>query len=85
MFFSIDKDEKKWKKRVVELSKYGLHINQYLIKEDTNSTIANYFSLNSIPKYVALNAQNEMYIKELPLPSENEKFKEIISKIIGKD
>ena len=34
-YFSIDKDQDKWKNKVIALEKYGMHKNQYLIDENS--------------------------------------------------
>lgn len=80
LYFSIDKSQEKWKRKVIELKKFGMGKNQYLITEEANSVLGSYFSISSIPKYVVLNAANKTYMNNAPSPS-SEEFEKVISQL----
>jgi thiol-disulfide isomerase/thioredoxin len=80
LYFSIDKSQEKWKRKVIELKKFGMDKNQYLITEEANSVLGSYFSISSIPKYVVLNAANKTYMNNAPSPS-SEEFEKAISQL----
>jgi thiol-disulfide isomerase/thioredoxin len=80
LYFSIDKSQEKWKRKVTELKKFGMEKNQYLITEEANSVLASYFSISSIPKHVILNESNKIYMNNAPSPS-NEEFEKVIIKL----
>jgi thiol-disulfide isomerase/thioredoxin len=80
LYFSIDKSQEKWKRKVIELKKFGMDKNQYLIAEEANSVLGTYFSISSIPKYVVLNATNKTYMNNAPSPS-SEEFEKVISQL----
>jgi thiol-disulfide isomerase/thioredoxin len=80
LYFSIDKSQEKWKRKVAELKKFGMEKNQYLITEEANSVLASYFSISSIPKYVILNESNKIYMNNAPSPS-SEEFEKVIIKL----
>ena len=82
LYFSVDKNQEKWKNKIQELKKIGMNKNQYLIVENTNSILGKYFAISSIPRYVVLNSKNSIYMNTIPSPSETLEFEKIINEVI---
>jgi thiol-disulfide isomerase/thioredoxin len=79
-YFSIDKDQDKWKNKVIALENYGMHKNQYLI--DENSILKSYFNIGSIPRYTILDTENKIFLINAPSPSDSLKFNKSIEWLI---
>ena len=80
-YFSIDKDQDKWKNKVIALEKYGMHKNQYLI--DENSILKSYFNIGSIPKYSIVDSENKIFLINAPSPSDSLKFNKSIEWLLN--
>lgn len=80
-YFSIDKDEEKWKSKVIALEKYGMHKNQYLIEE--NSILKSYFNIGSIPRYSILDSESKIFLINAPSPSDSLKFNKSIEWLLN--
>lgn len=78
LYFSIDKNFENWKKKVLDLGKFGMNKNQYLIVGNTNSDIGSYFKINTIPQYVILDSTNNIFSINAPSPSDNLQFEKLI-------
>jgi thiol-disulfide isomerase/thioredoxin len=79
-YFSIDKDQEKWKNKVSALKKYGINKNQYLI--DENSILKSYFNIYSIPRYTILDKENKLFLINAPSPSDSLKFNKSIEWLV---
>lgn len=75
-YFSIDKDQGKWKNMVKSLEKYGMNTNQFLISK--NSILHSYFNIGLIPRYTIIDSDNKVYLMNAPSPSDSLKFKKSI-------
>ncbi len=80
-YFSIDKDQDKWKNKVIALEKYGMHKNQYLI--DENSILKSYFNIGSIPKYSIVDSENKIFLINATSPSDSLKFNKSIEWLLN--
>lgn len=81
IYFSIDKNSEKWKKKVSDLKGFGMDKNQYLILEAKGSDIASYFNINTIPQYLIFDKENRLVLINAPSPSEDNEFASIIKNI----
>jgi len=81
LYLSIDTNPELWKKRVVELAKFGMSKNQYLIVGAKKSNLANYFNINSIPQYAILDYKNDIFSINAPSPSNNMQFSQMINQV----
>ena len=81
IYFSIDDDQEKWRKKVDDLKVYGMDENQYLIPDSKNSVLRTFFSVSSIPHYAILDSNNNVYLINAPNPGSNLEFTEILQKI----
>lgn len=83
LYFSIDEDQEKWKRKVTQLKEFGMDENQYLMTVETSAVIRDYFAITSIPKYAILNTINETIIGAIPPPNDSGDFEKLIDKIIN--
>lgn len=83
IYFSIDKNQNNWRKRVTQLEKYNLNENQYLIDE-SKTNIAEYLNVKQIPRYVILNKENEIFIINATSPKDSLSYQKILKEINSK-
>ncbi|PRZ22916.1 TlpA family protein disulfide reductase [Flavobacterium granuli] len=81
LYFSIDKDPEKWKKKVAELEKSGMDKNQYLIDVTTYSNLGSFLNISTIPRYAILDRTNKMFLSNAPSPIDNLQFNNIINQV----
>ena len=81
LYFSVDKDPEKWKKKATELKAYGMEQNQYLIDETTLDYLKNYFQAYAIPRYVILDSENKMALFKAPSISDSLQFQKAIDEV----
>lgn len=81
LYFSVDKNPEKWKKKVKDLEKYGMNKNQYLIVDYTSSDLGKFFNLKTIPQYVILDYLNKIFLINAPSPNDNLQFNEVINDV----
>jgi thiol-disulfide isomerase/thioredoxin len=81
LYFSIDENKEDWIKRSMELDKYGLTKNQYLILDHKNSGLSNFLNVYQIPRYVILDKNDLIRNGNAPRPSFENQFEKIINEI----
>lgn len=81
LYFSVDKDDKSWKKKIAELKSYGMNKNQYLIDESTKESIIEYFNITGIPHYTLLDDKNNLIMIQIPSPSDSLAFSKTINEV----
>lgn len=59
-YFSVEKNAQKWKEKVVELEKFGITKNQYLLVDNTDK-LRNYFNIKKIPQKVIIDSKNKQF------------------------
>lgn len=80
IYFSTDKDAQKWRSRVEELEKSGINADHYLISRDDYALFDDYFSIQTIPRYIVLGHTNKTYVNSFPAPGTPE-FEKVIENI----
>lgn len=68
IYISIDTDLEKWRKKSIELQKYGTLINQYRLLNVQSSALKNKFKINSIPRYIILDKKGYLINDNAPRP-----------------
>jgi len=81
LYFSIDKNQEKWREKVTELKEFGMDKNQYLIVENKNPFLRTFFNISSIPHYAILDNKNNVFLGNSPSPSDTIQFNNLIKKI----
>lgn len=81
LYFSIDKNPEKWKRKVAELEKSGMNENQYLVFENKNSDLRSFFNISTIPQYVILDHTNKLFLINAPSPKDNLQFNNMINQV----
>lgn len=80
IYLSIDKNKENWIKKVQYFKKIGISNNHFLIPE--NSELIIFFNLNSIPKYISLDKENNIYQINSPHPADSDAFNNLIKEIL---
>lgn len=80
IFLSFDKDKTSWLLKLESLNFRGKH---YLLNKNFESNFANYFNINSIPRYLVFNKNGQLVSDDAPRPSEKE-FTKMLDKLITK-
>ncbi|MBU2938477.1 TlpA family protein disulfide reductase [Lacinutrix sp. C3R15] len=78
LYFSIDKNQESWRKKVAELNEFGMDKNQYVISVAPNSDLTTFFNVSSIPHYSILDINNEVILINSPSPEDTLEFNDII-------
>lgn len=80
IFLSFDRDKSSWLLKLKSLKFKGKH---YLLNKNFESNFANYFNINSIPRYLIFNNKGQLVSDDAPRPSEKI-FTKMIDKLITK-
>lgn len=81
IYLSIDENFEKWRKKVMDLKKFGMDNNQYLVINSKGSNIVRYFNINTIPQYLIFDKENKLVLTNAPSPSESNEFISVIKSI----
>lgn len=85
IYISPEKDYKKW----IEANKKFENVlnfnNSFFLLKGRKSSLASYFKIKEVPRYVIFNKQNKIVLNNAPSPSEKEYFERIIKNIKNKE
>jgi cytochrome oxidase Cu insertion factor (SCO1/SenC/PrrC family) len=73
VFISFDPNEKLWKQTVKKQGVPGIHLFGTPVKENIKSDL----NVNGIPRYIWIDANGEITMKDAPRPSERGTYKQI--------
>jgi thiol-disulfide isomerase/thioredoxin len=81
LYFSVDKNQEDWRKKVAELKEFGVDKNQYTITKTESSDLIAFFNVSTIPHYAIIDNKNNVFLSNSPAPSDTIQFNDIIKKI----
>jgi thiol-disulfide isomerase/thioredoxin len=78
LYLSFDREPSKWRMKSQTL---GLK-NSFLLPDDFKSSLANYFEITAIPRYIIINNKNEVVSPDAPRPSNKAALEKILNKLL---
>lgn len=81
IYVSVDKSEQKWINAAQELKDDLETEHQYLLFKGSKSLLIKYLKVNTIPRYVILDADNRIVVFNSPKPSSSNEFNGVIENL----
>ena len=81
IYISPEKDYKRWLEANKKFENVLNFNNSFFLLKGRKSSLASYFKIKEIPRYIIFNKQNKIVLNNAPSPSENKYFERIIDDI----